>query len=74
MAVAISIILSVASPPVPGGLTASFAILFAQLGLPGADLAVILSLTSLLDYVTTATDVFSRQCMLATAARSIEKK
>jgi len=73
MAVAVSIILSVASPPVPGGMTASFTILFAQLGLPASDLAVILSLTSILDFAITATDVFTQQCVLAITARSIEK-
>ena len=73
MAVAVSIILSVASPPVPGGMTASFTILFAQLGLPASDLAVILSLTSILDFAITATDVFIQQCVLAITARSIEK-
>ena len=73
IAVAISVILSLASPPVPGGMTASFAVLFAQLGLPTSDLAVILSLTSILDFAATATNVNGGQCILAVAARSIEK-
>ncbi len=73
IAVAISVILSLASPPVPGGMTASFAILFAQLGLPASDLAVILSLTSILDFAATATNVNGGQCILAVTARSIEK-
>ena len=72
-AVVISIILSAASPPVPGGLTASFTILFSQLALPSSDLAVILSLTSILDFVATASDVFSRQCVLAIISRNIER-
>lgn len=72
-AAVISIILSAASPPVPGGLTASFTILFSQLALPVSDLAVILSLTSILDFATTASDVFSRQCMLAIISRNVEK-
>ena len=66
-------ILSVASPPVPGGLTASFTILFSQLSLPMAELGVIVSLTSILDFVTTATDVYTQQCMLAMSARDIMK-
>lgn len=71
-AVFISIILSIASPPVPGGLTASFTILFTQLALPASDLAVILSLSSILDFVSTAANVFTGQCMLAITSRSIE--
>lgn len=73
-AVVVSIILSLASPPVPGGMTASFAILFAQLGLPVSDLAVIVSLTSILDFVTTATSVQGGQCILAITAKRIEKQ
>ena len=72
-AVFISVILSIASPPVPGGLTASFTILFTQLALPASDLAVILSLTSILDFVSTAANVFTGQCMLAIASKSTER-
>lgn len=73
-AVAICIILSAAAPPVPGGMTANFTILFTQLALPSADLAVILSLTSLLDFVVTATNIYSGQCVLAVVSRSLEKQ
>ena len=69
----ICIILSVAAPPVPGGMTASFTILFTQLALPVSDLAVILSLTSILDFAVTAANVFSGQCILAVTSRSVER-
>ena len=72
-AVFVSIILSAAVPPVPGGLTASFTILFIQLSLPVSNLAVILSLTTILDFLSTGTDIFAGQCILAIASRSIEK-
>ncbi len=72
-ALVVCIILSAAAPPVPGGMTASFTILFTQLGLPVSDLAVILSLTSILDFVITAANIFPGQCVLAIAARSIDK-
>ena len=72
MAVVMSAILSVASPPAPGGMTASFTILFAQLGLPATDLAVILSLTSILDFVSTATSVHASQCVLAITSQSMD--
>ena len=72
-AVVICIILSIAAPPVPGGMAASFTILFAQLSLPASDLGIILSLTSILDFVATATNIFTGQCVLAITSRKMEK-
>ena len=66
------IVLSAAAPPVPGGMSASFAILFAQLDLPMENLAVILSLTSVLDFVVTAVNVFSVQNVLAVSATEMD--
>jgi Na+/H+-dicarboxylate symporter len=54
-------------------MTASFTILFTQLALPVSDLAVVLSLTSILDFVVTATNIYTGQCVLALTSRSIEK-
>lgn len=71
-AAVMSVILSAASPPVAGGPTASFTILFSQLALPASNLAVILSLTSILDFAATASDVFSRQCVLAIISKDDE--
>lgn len=73
-ATAICIILSAAAPPVPGGMTASFTILFAQLSLPATNIAIILSLTSILDFIVTATNIFTGQCVLAIASKSLEQK
>lgn len=72
-AIAVCTVLSAAAPPVPGGMTASFTILFAQLGLPVSDLAIILSLTSILDFVVTATNIYSGQCLLAVTSKGLEK-
>ena len=72
MAVIICVILSMAVPPVPGGLSASFAILFLQLGLPAEKIAVVLTLTAILDFVVTATDLFSGQCILAIVSKEID--
>ncbi len=72
MAVIICVILSMAVPPVPGGMSASFAILFLQLGLPAEKIAVVLTLTAILDFVVTATDLFSGQCILAIVSREID--
>ncbi len=70
-AIVMSIILSAAAPPIPGEMTASFTILFNQLGLPVEDLAVILTLTSILDFLATATNVFSGQCVMAIVSEEI---
>ena len=67
------IVLSAAAPPVPGGMSASFTILFAQLGLPEASIAVILSLTSILDFLVTGTNIFSGQCLLRITSESYGK-
>ena len=71
IAIFMSAILSAAVPPVPGGMSASFAILFSQLGLGNETLAVILSITSILDFIITATDVFSVQNVLTSASKKI---
>ena len=67
------VVLSAAAPPVPGGMSASFAILFTQLELPMTNMAVILSLTSILDFVVTATNIFGAQCVLAIASEGLER-
>ena len=64
------IVLSAAAPHVPGGMSASFTILFAQLGLPAASIAIILSLTSILDFLVTGTNIFSGQCLLRMTSES----
>lgn len=73
-ALLVSIVLSAAAPPVPGGMSASFAILFSQLGLPMDNLAIILSLTSILDFLVTSVNIFSAQCVLTIAARKIDNR
>ena len=65
------IVLSAATPTIPGGTTASFGILFAQLGLPVDNLGVILALNIILDFYHTATNLFSSQCILLTAATKL---
>lgn len=73
-ALIVCIILSAAAPPVPGGMSASFTILFIQLGLPTTNLAIILSITSILDFLITGVNIFSGQCILAITSRELEKR
>ncbi|MBR6089986.1 MAG: cation:dicarboxylase symporter family transporter [Anaerolineaceae bacterium] len=71
-AVLICVVLSTATPPIPGGIAASFSILFSQLGLPTNELAVILSLTTILDFVVTAVGMFVIQCVLLITSTQVD--
>ena len=71
MVLVICLVLSVATPPVPGGTTASFSILFTQLGLPTEKLAVVLTLNVILDFFRTATNLFAGQCILIETSRKM---
>ena len=68
----ISIILSASSPPVAGGSTAGFTIMFVQLGLSLESLPVILALNAVLMYIRTATNLFTQQCILLGTAKSLK--
>ena len=54
-------------------MTASFTIFFTQLALLVSDLAVILSLVSILDFAATTADIFPLQCVLVITLRSNER-
>jgi len=58
------ILLSIATPTIPGGTAASFSVLFIQLGLPKEQMAMILALNTILDFFHTATNLFGDQCVL----------
>ena len=62
------IVLASATPPVPGGTTASFTILFSQLGLSQDSLAIILALNVVQEFFRTATNLFGGQCVLLDAS------
>ena len=71
-ALVVSIVLSAATPPIPGGAAASFSILFSQLGLPTESLAILLALNVIQDYFRTATNLFSGQCVLLDASKKLK--
>ena len=66
------VIISCASPAVPGGSTASITILFVQLGLPIEDIAAIIAINLFLDFFHTATNVFGDHCLAAVAAKKLD--
>lgn len=61
LAVFTSIVLSIASPPIPGGALTCYTILFSQLGLPEEILVVVLALDLVFDFVITGVNVYSLQ-------------
>ena len=68
LAVAVSAIVAVATPPIPGGGAVAYAILFAQMGIPTEAMAVAFAIDILTDFVNTAFDMISLQCSLVHSA------
>ena len=69
MAVLISIITAIATPPIPGGAVIGYSILFSQLGLPEEGLAIILAIDVITDFLITSTDIFCIPMALAGVAK-----
>lgn len=61
MTIFTSVILKIATPPIPGGSVALCTILFSQLGLPMEGLAVAVAIDVIADFFITATDLFCLQ-------------
>lgn len=59
-----SVVLKIATPPIPGGSVAICTILFNQLGLPLEGLAVAVAIDIIADFLLTATDIFCLQSEL----------
>lgn len=64
MTVLISVILTIAAPPIPGGGVALCTLLFHQLGLPPEGLAAAVAIDVIADFFITAMDTFCQQCEL----------
>lgn len=69
LAVFTSIVLSIASPPIPGGALTCYTILFSQLGLPEEILVVVLALDLVFDFVITGVNVYSLQLEMLLQAK-----
>ena len=63
-AVLVISIITVALPPVPGGTLACYTIVFIQLGIPPAAIAVAMVLDVVFDFISTGFDTVFRQCEL----------
>jgi Na+/H+-dicarboxylate symporter len=58
VAVFISAIVSIATPPIPGGGAIAYSVLFSQMGIPEAALAVALAIDLIMDFVITAMEMY----------------
>ena len=67
----LSFILSVATPPVMGGTTVCFSILFSQLGLNSQALAMIISINAFFEFLTVAVNSFCLQSQIVLLGNSI---
>ncbi|MBQ3281452.1 MAG: cation:dicarboxylase symporter family transporter [Eubacterium sp.] len=67
----LSFILSVATPPVMGGTTVCFSILFSQLGLQSEALAAIISINALFEFMTVAVNNYCLQSQIVLLGHSI---
>jgi Na+/H+-dicarboxylate symporter len=67
----LSFILSVATPPVIGGTTVCFSILFSQLGLNSEALAMIISINAFFEFLTVAVNNYSLQSHIVLLGNSI---
>ncbi|MBQ7739896.1 MAG: cation:dicarboxylase symporter family transporter [Eubacterium sp.] len=56
LAIVICTFVAIATPPVPGGAIAAYTVIFAQLGIPGEALAIVIALDILFDFFATAFD------------------
>ncbi len=66
----LAFILSIATPPVPGGTAVSLAILFSQIDFPDQALTLILPLSMMLEFPTVAIDAFCAKSQVLLMARA----
>lgn len=66
-----SFVLAIATPPIPGGAMTAYTVLFAQLGIPPAALAIALACDALFDFVLTGSDQFQLPMALLNEAQGL---
>ena len=71
-AVLIAIVLAVAAPPIPGGALTCYTILFAQLKIPMEAVAVTIALNVILEFITTAVNLFCLQAELVELSAGLD--
>lgn len=71
MAVLVTVILAIASPPIPGGTLACYTVMFAQLGIPTEGLVVALAVDVFLDFISTAMNMILIETELLQQGRNL---
>lgn len=71
-AIFVSGILAAATPPIPGGAMSCYTILFTQLGIPAAGIALAISVDLIMDYFITACNITCLQTELVVDARKLD--
>lgn len=71
IALLITVILSIAAPPVPGGALTCFTMLFIQLQIPEEAVAIMITLNMFLEFMATAVNLFCLQAELVELAGSL---
>ncbi len=66
-----SVLLAVALPPIPGGMTMCFTILFGQLNIPFESIGIALALNIVFEYAVTGVNLFCLQMELTELAGSL---
>ncbi len=69
----LSFLLSVATPPIPGGTAISLVILSSQLGFPGEMLTLLIPLSAILEFPTVAIDTFCAKSQVLLLASAVGK-
>jgi Na+/H+-dicarboxylate symporter len=69
LAVIVSCLLAIATPPIPGGGAIAYAIMFAQLGIPDEAITIAFTIDILTDFAITAFEMFCMQFSLIHSAR-----
>jgi len=66
-----SVLLSVATPPIPGGGAAAYAVLMSQMGLPNEALALALSIDIIFDFIRTSANMYNLPLTIINRAKKL---
>lgn len=72
IALLITVILSIATPPIPGGGLTCFTMLFIQLQIPKEAIAIMITLNLVLEFMATPVDLFCLQAEMVELAGSLD--
>ena len=71
-AMIVTVMLSIAAPPVPGGALTCYTMLFLQLGIPAEAMAELITFNIVLEFFTTGTNLFTLQMELTDLAGDLD--